>query len=190
MDREGASGRLQDPANPRAGALGKAPAKSTIPRQACGALMLACLMNEDGDKQRSDGPELFARAAALIRQAYGDSAFTLGDVAVELGVSVRQLQRVFAEVGETTFRDFLEDVRMRRARELLARGEYPSRRVAEHVGYRGGAAFRKSVQALPRVRALRVPRGARSVMSYVPPRELGSPRNVQLCLRKITSHHC
>lgn len=145
VDREGASGRLQDPANPRARRPRKAPAKRAIPRQACGALMLACSMSHDGDKQRSDGPELFARAAALIRQAYGDPAFTLGDVAVELGVSVRQLQRVFAEVGETTFRDFLEDVRMSRARELLATGEYPSRRIAEHVGYRGGAGFRKGL---------------------------------------------
>lgn len=136
----------------------------SIPRQVRGALMLAWLMNEDGDKQRSDGHELFARAAALIRQAYGDPAFTLGDVAVELGVSVRQLQRVFAEVGETTFRDFLGEVRMQRARELLATGEYPSRRVSEHVGYRGGAAFRKGVQALPRVRALRVPAAARGIV--------------------------
>lgn len=88
--------------------------------------------------------KLLACADALIDQAYGDPALTLAGVAAELGVSTRQLQRVFAEVGDTTFGGRLEEVRMRRARELLATGDYPSRRIAEHVGYRDGAAFAKA----------------------------------------------
>jgi AraC-like DNA-binding protein len=94
-----------------------------------------------GAERPATAQRLLAEAERVISQAYGDPDLTLSDVASEVGVSPRQLQRIFRELKPLTFRASLERVRMTRARELLLMG-YSSRRVAEHVGYRGAAGFR------------------------------------------------
>ena len=61
-----------------------------------------------------------------------------------MATSRRQLQRAYAEVGATTFRQHLTRVRMDRAAELLARPTMTVREVAHRVGYRQPAQFAKA----------------------------------------------
>ena len=58
--------------------------------------------------------------------------------------SRRQLQRAYAEIGDTTFREHLTRVRMQRAAELLSRHGMTVREVARRVGYRQPAQFAKA----------------------------------------------
>ena len=58
--------------------------------------------------------------------------------------SRRQLQRAYAEIGETTFREHLTAVRMDRAAELLESRGLTVREVAHRVGYRQPAQFAKA----------------------------------------------
>lgn len=104
--------------------------------------------------------QLFEEAVAIIEREYA-SELSLDPVARRLATSRRQLQRTFSEVGETTFRTCLAEVRMRKARELLQTGDLPVRRVAVSVGYRQPAQFAKTFRRhhgappssfLPRVR--------------------------------------
>ena len=95
----------------------------------------------DGTAERR--AELYREALVLIEREYAD-ALQLDAVARRLATSRRQLQRAFAEAGETSFRAALAEVRMRRARELLAEGGMPVRNVAESVGYHQPAQFAKS----------------------------------------------
>ena len=67
-------------------------------------------------------------------------------VARALASSPRQLQRAFEEVGETTFSDYLREVRLRNAAELLARQPLTVRQVSLLVGYRQPAHFAKAFQ--------------------------------------------
>jgi AraC family transcriptional regulator of adaptative response / methylphosphotriester-DNA alkyltransferase methyltransferase len=72
------------------------------------------------------------------------SPLALDDVARRVAASRRQLQRAYAEIGGTTFREHLTRVRMERAAELLA-GHVPTvREVAHRVGYRQPAQFAKA----------------------------------------------
>ncbi|MDQ6914469.1 MAG: helix-turn-helix domain-containing protein, partial [Actinomycetota bacterium] len=83
----------------------------------------------------------------MRRRIYDDAVRAVDDdyaaqldldaVARRIATSRRQLQRVFAEVGHTTFRAHLAAVRLDRAAELL-RGapSLPVREVARRVGYR------------------------------------------------------
>jgi transcriptional regulator GlxA family with amidase domain len=87
--------------------------------------------------------QLYREAVALIERDYCRE-LSLEGVAHSLATSRRQLQRAFAEAGDTSFRDVLAGVRMRHARELLAREPMPVRRVAERVGYPQPAQFAKS----------------------------------------------
>jgi len=65
------------------------------------------------------------------------------DVAREIATSRRQLQRVFEEIGGTTFREELARIRMVRAAELLDT-PLAIRDIAHRVGYRQPAQFAKA----------------------------------------------
>lgn len=95
----------------------------------------------DGTAERRE--QLYAEAIELISRDYARD-LQLEGVARTLATSRRQLQRAFAEVGETSFRDELAKVRMRHARELLAADGIPVRTVASSVGYHQPAQFAKS----------------------------------------------
>jgi transcriptional regulator GlxA family with amidase domain len=87
--------------------------------------------------------QLFREAVELIERDYCEE-LSLESVARRLATSRRQLQRAFAEAGDTSFRDVLAGVRMRHARRLLAAEPIPVRRVAERVGYPQPAQFAKT----------------------------------------------
>ena len=87
--------------------------------------------------------ELYREAMALIAAEYA-ADLHLDGVARRLATSRRQLQRAFAEAGDTSFRDELARVRMSHARELLAADRLPVRQVAQRVGYHQPAQFAKS----------------------------------------------
>ena len=69
---------------------------------------------------------------------------SLDDIARRVASSRRQLQRAYAEIGGTTFREHLTHVRMERAAELLERRGLTVREVAHQVGYRQPAQFAKA----------------------------------------------
>jgi AraC-like DNA-binding protein len=86
---------------------------------------------------------LYEEAARIVEREYAEE-LSLDDIARRVASSRRQLQRAFAEVGETTFREHVAKVRMARAAELLAAGSMPVREVAQRVGYRQPAQFAKA----------------------------------------------
>lgn len=87
--------------------------------------------------------DLLADARAIIDAEYA-ADLSLDAIAHRVASSRRQLQRAFAEIGGTTFRDHLTRVRMERAAELLASRSLTVRDVAQRVGYRQPAQFAKA----------------------------------------------
>jgi AraC family transcriptional regulator, regulatory protein of adaptative response / methylphosphotriester-DNA alkyltransferase methyltransferase len=86
---------------------------------------------------------LYDDACAIVEEEYA-ADLSLDDIARRIASSRRQLQRAFAEIGDTTFRDHLTQVRMRRAADLLATRGMTVREVANRVGYRQPAQFAKA----------------------------------------------
>jgi transcriptional regulator GlxA family with amidase domain len=95
----------------------------------------------DGTAERRE--QLYAEAIDLIARDYARD-LQLEGVARTLATSRRQLQRAFAEIGNTSFREVLASVRMQHARTLLANPSVPVGRVAASVGYHQPAQFAKS----------------------------------------------
>ena len=87
--------------------------------------------------------QTYADALAIIeeRPAVGLSLDTL---AAELHTSRRHLQRIFRDVGDTTFREELMRARMSRAHELVTATTQPVERVAWSVGYRQPGEFARA----------------------------------------------
>jgi AraC family transcriptional regulator of adaptative response / methylphosphotriester-DNA alkyltransferase methyltransferase len=86
---------------------------------------------------------LYEEATEIVGTEYG-SDLSLDDIARRVASSRRQLQRAYAEIGNTTFRDHLTRVRMHKAAELLATRAMTVREVAHRVGYRQPAQFAKA----------------------------------------------
>lgn len=86
---------------------------------------------------------LYEDATSVVEADYA-SELSLDVIARRVASSRRQLQRVYSEIGNTTFREHLTDVRMRRAAELLTGGGLTVREVANRVGYRQPAQFAKA----------------------------------------------
>jgi AraC family transcriptional regulator of adaptative response / methylphosphotriester-DNA alkyltransferase methyltransferase len=86
---------------------------------------------------------LFQEATEIVDHEYG-SDLSLDDIARRVASSRRQLQRAYAEIGRTTFRDHLTRVRMDKAAELLSTRGLTVREVAHRVGYRQPAQFAKA----------------------------------------------
>src|SRR5688572_24362876 len=86
---------------------------------------------------------LFQEAAEIVDREFA-SDLSLDDIARRVASSRRQLQRAYAEIGQTTFREHLTGVRMERAADLLASRGLTVREVAFRVGYRQPAQFAKA----------------------------------------------
>jgi AraC family transcriptional regulator of adaptative response / methylphosphotriester-DNA alkyltransferase methyltransferase len=86
---------------------------------------------------------LFEDAIAIVESEYS-SELSLDDIARRVASSRRQLQRAYAEIGNTTFREHLTRVRMDRAASMLADKGLTVREVARRVGYRQPAQFAKA----------------------------------------------
>ena len=86
---------------------------------------------------------LYHQVCDLIQAEYGED-LQLDEIARRIASSRRQLQRAFAEVGNTTFRDYLTSVRMTKAAEFLQEERLTVREVARRVGYRQPAQFAKA----------------------------------------------
>ena len=88
-------------------------------------------------------PSLFHDASAIVHAEFAED-LSLDDIARRVASSRRQLQRAFAEIGDTTFREHLTEVRMDRAADMLAERDLTVREVAQRVGYRQPAQFAKA----------------------------------------------
>ncbi len=86
---------------------------------------------------------LFEDATAIVEREFA-SDLSLDDIARRVASSRRQLQRAYAEIGDTTFRDHLTRIRMQKAAEMLAGRGLTVREVAHRVGYRQPAQFAKA----------------------------------------------
>lgn len=80
---------------------------------------------------------------AIVDEEFAQE-LSLDDIARRVASSRRQLQRAYAEIGDTTFRDHLTRVRMQRAADMLSSRGLTVREVAHRVGYRQPAQFAKA----------------------------------------------
>jgi AraC family transcriptional regulator, regulatory protein of adaptative response / methylphosphotriester-DNA alkyltransferase methyltransferase len=87
---------------------------------------------------------LLVEATLAIERRHADPTLGVDDVAHTIATSTRQLQRVLAEIGGSTFRHELGAVRMQHAAALLQSTRVPVAEIAGRVGYRQPAQFAKA----------------------------------------------
>lgn len=72
----------------------------------------------DPSLRSSHSEKLFARACAVIRARFTEPEISVSDVAAEMGIQTRYLQKLFAARG-TTYTNYIRSLRLERAADLL-----------------------------------------------------------------------
>jgi AraC-like DNA-binding protein len=93
-----------------------------------------------GLRRRNHGREALVRMVAALRDASLEEV-SLASLALELGLSERQVSRLFREEFGTTFRQHVSSLRLERAKRLLAATDLPVIEVAGHTGWSSLAHF-------------------------------------------------
>ena len=88
-----------------------------------------------------DRAELYVRRACAFVKANYDRDISLAEAAKYAGISASHLSHLFRQRLDTAFVDYVQDVRMKRLRELLAERDYSVRELAERLGYNNHTYF-------------------------------------------------
>lgn len=76
-----------------------------------------------------------AEAKQYIYRNFTQNDISLGTVAEAVGVSANHLSRLFSSSTGSTFIEFLTEVRMEKAKDMLLTTEAPGSEIALDVGY-------------------------------------------------------
>ena len=85
--------------------------------------------------ETAGGNRIAAGAAAYMEAHYSDSGLTNQSIADHLEVSEVYLRRMFREVFHTTPKQYILDLRLRKAKQLLAEGHLPVNEIGEICGF-------------------------------------------------------
>ena len=102
---------------------------------------------------------LFEEATSIVEAEFA-SDLSLDDIARRVASSRRQLQRAYAEIGNTTFREHLTAVRMERAADMLSSRGHDRPRGRPPRRLPPARAVRQGLPPPPRRLALGLPRRA------------------------------
>lgn len=103
--------------------------------------------HEVGARRGSDA--LFHRCCSFIERAASDENLSVSDIAAAAGISVRYLQEIFAEHGQTVSH-YIAWVRLEEARSILLTESYCRRSISEvaySVGFKSHAHFSRAFKA-------------------------------------------
>ncbi|MBO9611803.1 MAG: DNA-binding response regulator [Dyadobacter sp.] len=86
---------------------------------------------------------LLNKLEQLVLENIGNSDFGVHEMAFQIGLSVSVLYRKLRLLSGGTVNEFVKNIRMKRAKELLETGIYPVNEVAAAIGYEDSKYFSK-----------------------------------------------
>jgi len=102
------------------------------------------ICSENGEKKRIQKGKLIEEIMDYLQEHYGDADLGLAKVGTMYQLSEGYLSGVFKEQAGVNFGDFLEQVRIKKACELLRDKSLTVNQVAELVGYNSVQSFRRA----------------------------------------------
>jgi two-component system response regulator YesN len=103
-------------------------------RQQVQAILLAALAYRDS-QVASQYAAMIQQASAYIDSHYADANLSLAEVAGQAHLSPSYFCTIFSQETGRTFKEYLTEIRMQRARELLRSTALKSFEIADQVGY-------------------------------------------------------
>ncbi|WP_282935264.1 helix-turn-helix domain-containing protein [Paenibacillus sp. RC67] len=93
------------------------------------------------EHKKSQNVQLLENIVSMLHESFVEPDLCLDSVAERMGISKGYLSQFFKEQMGINFSDYLEDLRMTLAKELLAETDLPVFEIAERVGYSSSNTF-------------------------------------------------
>jgi two-component system, response regulator YesN len=93
------------------------------------------------DHKKSQNVELLEKIVQLLHETYMHPDLCLEAVADRINISKGYLSQFFKEQTGVNFSEYLENIRMQRAKELLSVTDLPVYEIAERIGYNSSNTF-------------------------------------------------
>lgn len=103
------------------------------------AMQQAIYLRDEASKKKYRG--ILAKAIPYIEENYMDDELSLNTMAKVVNVSANHFSALFSQEMEKTFVEYLTEVRMKKAKELLRCTEKRSKEIALEVGYKDSHYF-------------------------------------------------
>ncbi|NHN29161.1 helix-turn-helix domain-containing protein [Paenibacillus agricola] len=91
--------------------------------------------------KKSQNVQLYEHIVSLLQESYAQAELCLDSVAECMNISKGYLSQFFKEQAGVNFSDYLEELRMAHAKELLASTQLPVYEIAQQVGYSSSNTF-------------------------------------------------
>ncbi len=109
-------------------------------------ILLSCLDTEPVYSQKSRY-EIIAPALRYMTEHYGDTSIRNESLAALCGVSTVYFRKLFSSLEKTSPINYLQSVRIAKAKELLGTGFFSVSEIAEYTGYSGICHFSRMFKA-------------------------------------------
>ena len=103
-------------------------------------------IREVGIKTPDD--RLLERIVRIVNDHLGDPELTVEQVAAETGISRVHLHRKLKELTGQTSRDFIRNLRLKKAAEMLSEKKYAISELADAVGFQSASSFTTAFKTL------------------------------------------
>ena len=117
----------------------------------CGLFHLCIELRNETEEQGYQ--ELLEKGKEYIERHYGDGKLSLNKVAAYVNVSPNYFSRLFKQQEHRTFVEYLTEIRMRRAKEMLRCTGLKTTEISRRLGYKDPhyfyALFKKNVGCTP-----------------------------------------
>lgn len=100
--------------------------------------------SEIGRKKENRSSILFEEILTYLKREYVDSNISISSVASRYNISEAQLSKLFREVAQVTFASWLEEFRLREAKQLLEDGKHTVVEISRQTGYNSVESFRRA----------------------------------------------
>ena len=97
-------------------------------------------------QQLKEGKGIVAKVMKYVQENYADCNLNLNSVAEGLGKNSRYISRTFKEETQMGILDYINGVRIEKAKELMASHKYTTQEIAEAVGYANIRTFRRAFE--------------------------------------------
>ena len=101
-----------------------------------------------GPEIKTPDDRLLERIVRVVNEHLGEGELTVEQVAAEVGVSRVHLHRKLRELTGETSRDFIRNLRLRKAAEMLSEKKYAISELADAVGFRSTSSFTTAFKTL------------------------------------------
>ena len=98
--------------------------------------------------EQTDASAVVRKARAYVAQHYGRQDFSLQETADYIGMSKNHFSRVFHNESGMKFWDYVTEIRIRRAKQLLTNPQLPIADISRSVGYETESHFNRKFKQL------------------------------------------